>query len=398
MDNLDTQSLCEHLYNLGLVNEEMITDALAEAGPNPEVEDFLRVMQRKQYLTQWQTGKVMRGDVDGFFLGGYRLLYKIASGTFGRVYRADEPATAQMVAIKVLRQRWTEKKGVIDLFFREARMGMTLKHPNIVEILNVGQDPGSGHYYIVMEFVEGDNLREILKIQGKFEVARALAVLEETASGLAYAFAQGVTHRDMKLTNILMSSDKTAKLVDFGLAQIYTSMGGVEIDKVDRTVDYAGLEKATGVKRGDVRSDIYFLGCVLYQLLTGHSPLAMTRSARARMEKHRFDDVKPMSPLEVDAPASVFLLVETMMSLDADRRYQTPSQLLDAVKAARRDVEGKSAGPSFTGANRSLFVVESDERLQDVFREKFKEYGYRVLIAADPGGQRIAFANSRSTP
>ena len=113
----------------------------------------------------------MRGDVDGFFLGGYRLLYKIASGTFGRVYRADEPATAQMVAIKVLRRRWTEKKGVIDLFFREARMGMTLKHPNIVEILAVGQDPGSGQYYIVMEFVEGDNLREILKIQGKFEVA-----------------------------------------------------------------------------------------------------------------------------------------------------------------------------------------------------------------------------------
>ena len=210
-------------------------------------------------------------------------------------------------------------------------------------------------------------------------------MVEETASGLAYAFAQGVTHRDMKLTNILMSSDKTAKLVDFGLAQIYTSMGGVEIDKVDRTVDYAGLEKATGVKRGDVRSDIYFLGCVLYQLLTGHSPLAMTRSARARMEKHRFDDVKPMSPLEVDAP-DLRLLARGNDDV-AGRRSPLPDPIATAGRrqggTPRR--RGQKRWSQFYRRQPLLVRRGKRRRLQDVFREKFKEYGYRVLIAGDPG-------------
>jgi eukaryotic-like serine/threonine-protein kinase len=119
-------------------------------------------------------------------------------------------------------------------------------------------------------------------------------------------------------------------------------------------------------------------------LLTGRSPLTMTRNARARMDKQRFDSVVPLRPDELAAPPSVFMLVETMMSLDASRRYQTPSQLLEAVRNARRDVDGKStSGP--VQANKSVFVIETDERWQDAFRGKFKESGYRVLISADPG-------------
>src|SRR5947199_1577702 len=103
----------------------------------------------------------------------------------------------------------------------------------------------------------------------------------------------------MKLTNVLISSEKVAKLVDFGLAQIYTSIGKEEKDKVERTVDYAGLEKATGVKPGDVRSDIYFMGCVLSEMLTGRSPILMTRDKNVRMQKQRFDNVVPVSPKEI---------------------------------------------------------------------------------------------------
>jgi CheY-like chemotaxis protein len=137
-----------------------------------------------------------------------------------------------------------------------------------------------------------------------------------------------------------------------------------------------------------VRSDIFFRGCVFYEMLTGRSPLPMSRDPNARMSHRRFEDIPPLPPDEVEAPASVFLLTETMMALEPNRRYQTPSQLLDAVRAARRDVEGKTAGPATAGGtaapSRSLFVVESDERLQDAVREKFKEMGYRVLISADP--------------
>src|SRR5207253_1163874 len=112
------------------------------------------------------------------------------------------------------------------------------------------------------------------------------------------------THRDMKLTNVLLSATGDAKLVDFGLAKFF-QIAGAEEAKVERTVDYAGLERATGVKSGDVRSDIYFLGCVLYELLAGRPPLVMTRDRHQRMQKHRFDSVQVMSPDDVKAPQSV---------------------------------------------------------------------------------------------
>src|SRR5262249_6453932 len=140
----------------------------------------------------------------------------------------------------------------------------------------------------------------------------ALRIIEDLASGLAYAFSRGLTHRDVKLTNILISSTGTAKLVDFGLAQIFAGAErNSEKEKIERTVDYAGLERATNVKTGDVRSDIYFLGCVLYEMLVGRPPLVTTRDRHQRMQKQRFDQAMTMSHKEVNAPPAVFGLVET---------------------------------------------------------------------------------------
>src|SRR5262249_4510558 len=151
----------------------------------------------------------------------------------------------------------------VELFEREGKVGMTLHHPNLVEILAVSRDPITQQYYLVMEFVEGGNLREILTIRKKLEPAEALKIIDDAAAGLAYAYSRGITHRDMKLTNVLISSTGTAKVVDFGLAGMYGRMRldlgkGKDDGQVDRTVDYAGLEKATGVSHGDTRSDIYF--------------------------------------------------------------------------------------------------------------------------------------------
>ncbi len=328
---------------------------------------------------------------DGFFYGGYRVLYKISSGSFGRVFRADDPRTGRVVAVKVLRRRWSEDQQRIDLFIREGKVGLTLKHPNIVEVLAINQEPVSRQYYIVMEFVEGDNLRELLKIQKTFVVERALRILEDTAAGLAYAYSRGITHRDIKLTNVLISSTtQEAKLVDFGLAQMFAAIGK-ESEQVDRTVDYAGLEKATEVKQGDVRSDIFFLGCVFFEMLTGRPPISMSKDRHARMRPQRFQEVEFLKPGEVNAPPAVYQLCETMMAFDPRRRYQTPSQLVDAVKAARREVatpvsHHASPGAPARGpaATRTVFIAESNTRLQDAMREQFKKLGYRPLISADP--------------
>lgn len=373
----DAAAVAQQAQQHGLVTESQLIEVWDDVGKNADPVKLLVALERKGILTPWQSQKLLKGDQDGYFLGGYRILYKIASGSFGRVHRADDPRTGRIVAVKILRRRMSEIPEKIEAFYREGKVGMTLQHPNIVEILAVNQDAGTGQHFIVMEFVEGGNLREILTSCKKLEPVKALKLLEDAVAGLAYAFSKGLTHRDIKLTNILVSSQGVAKLVDFGLARIYAD----DKEQVDRTVDYAGLERLTGVKYGDVRSDIYFLGCVLYEMLSGRSPLEMTRDKNARMNPRRFTDVKPLTRADLDAPPAMFQLVETMMSLQPNRRYQTPSQLLDVVRNLRHELESGTAG---TPGPPGVFVVEADERLQEAIRTKFKELGYRVFMAIDP--------------
>lgn len=390
MADLDATTLAQRACHLGLVTVEQVRECTHEMERNvSDAQGLLRVLERKGFLSPWQSQKLLKGDKDGYFLGGYRLLYRIASGTFGRVYRAEEPRTGVVVAIKVLRHRWSEDAHCIELFHREGKVGMLLQHDKIVRTLAVNQDPTSKQYYMVMEFVEGSNLRDFLGIRKKLAPAEALSILEDAAGGLAYAFSKGLTHRDIKLTNLLIDARGTAKLTDFGLATIYSSMMMDDDTKVERTVDYAGLEKATGVRTGDTRSDIYFLGCVMYEMLSGRPPLEMTKNKTVRMQKQRFHGIQPLTGEDFGGPQSVVHLVETMMQIDPLRRYQTPAQLLEAIKECRRDLEGK--GTEAGAASRSVFIVEANEKLQDVIRTKLKEVGFRVLMSADPSRALLRF-------
>ncbi|HEY7157937.1 MAG TPA: serine/threonine-protein kinase [Gemmataceae bacterium] len=384
METMDSNAFEQQILKLNLVTSEQLAEVKDELGHASDLLHLKTALERKSLLTPWQSGKVLKGDFDGFFLGGYRILYKISSGSFGRVFRADDPRSGRIVAVKVLRRRWSEDQQRIDLFLREGKVGLTLKHPNIVEVLAINRDPSSGQYYLVMEFVEGGNLREILQIRKKLNVAESLRILEDAASGLAYAHSKHMGHRDIKLTNLLISSTGEAKLVDFGLAQFFSTLARKEEEKVDRTVDYAGLERATGVKMGDVRSDIYFLGCVFYECLTGRSPIVMSRDKHARMRKERFEHVESIRPEEIDGPPVVLGLIETMMALDPRQRYQTPSQLLEAIRSTRRDLDNKTGKGDGRPQTRSVFIAERDEQLQEVLREGLKGKGYRVFMAGDP--------------
>jgi tRNA A-37 threonylcarbamoyl transferase component Bud32/CheY-like chemotaxis protein len=384
MPEFDASVAGQELLKVGLIKESHLQEAWEQiGGKGADADRLLLFLERKGYLTPWQTSKFVKGDREGFILGGYRLLYKIQSGSFGRVFRGQEETTGRVVAVKVLRRRWSDDQQRIDLFQREARVGMSMHHPNIVEILAMNRDKSAGQYYIVMEFVEGWNLREMLATRKKLEPLEAVRIVEEAANGLAYAYSLGITHRDMKLTNILVASSNTAKLVDFGLAKIFSAMAGTDEDRVERTVDYAGLERATNVPPGDIRSDIYFLGAVLYEILSGRPPLDMTRDRHARMAARRFDNIAPLTKDDVQGPPSLFRLVETMMEHNPAHRYQTPAQLLDAIRSVRRELEGRAAG-THQGGPRAVFVVEGNPKLQDIIREQLKELGYRVFIAADP--------------
>ena len=386
MDNQDAKAVGDDLLRIGLINEEQFMEAFDELGPRGTGDQLFAYLERKSWITPWQTSKYRKGDREGFILGGCRILYKISSGSFGRVFRAIDPQSGRPVAIKVLRRRWSDDQQRIDLFCREGRVGLTLRHPHIVEVFTTNVDPATGQYYIVMEFVEGGNLREILNINvnRRLEPLKAVKVLEDCASALAHGHSIGITHRDIKLTNILVASSGHAKLVDFGLAKVYSALAGEDEEKVERTVDYAGLERGTNVPTGDVRSDIYFLGAAFYETLCGRPPLEVTRDRHARMQKHRFDSVRPLTRQDVNAPPSVFRLLEMMMELNPLRRYQTPVHLLEAVKSVHRELEMKAKGEGVPAGPRPVYLVEGDPRLQEALRNALRDSGYKVFMAADP--------------
>ncbi len=397
MEITDSTTFGQFAANRGLITPEQLTEAMEEARAEdgkavPELYVLIRVLERKGWITNLETSKLVKGDADGYFMGNYRIRYKIQSGSFGRVFRAEERGSGRVVAVKVLRRRWSEDQQRIDLFVREGRVGLSLKHQNIVEVLAINQDPNSKQYYIAMEFVEGGNLREMLALQPqrKLPLDKSLGVLEDCAAGLAYAYSKGITHRDMKLTNILVSTSFEAKLVDFGLAQMFAAMAR-EDEHVDRTVDYAGLERATGVKSGDVRSDMFFLGCVFYECLTGKSPLEMTKDRHARMARRRFEECLHLKPGDVEAPPSVYSLCESLMALEPARRFQTPNQMLDAVRAARRDAGAPpragvvgGAAHAARAAQHTVYIAEANQGLADKMRDSLKAAGYRVFLAGDP--------------
>jgi serine/threonine protein kinase len=298
MSELDAAGIAQLAVRVGLIDDNTARECIYELDDRrAPPEAMTRLMERKGLITPLQSSRLLKGDTEGYFLGGYRLLYKIASGSFGRVYRGDDPRSGQIVAIKVLRKKWTEDKRKVDLFEREGRLGLTLQHPNIVQILHVNKDPVTGQYFIVMDFIEGGNMRDILSIRQKLEYDEALRIMEECSAGLAYAHSRGLTHRDIKPTNILIGTDKVARLVDFGLAEMSHAGQAVFYDKghgkekddmeVDRTVDYAGLERLTGQKKGDPRSDIYFLGTVFFEMVTGQAILPPTRDRTCSSRSYR---------------------------------------------------------------------------------------------------------------
>ncbi|QEL18097.1 serine/threonine-protein kinase [Limnoglobus roseus] len=392
----DAAEFAQLVVRVGIVDDNAAKECLYELEDRtrPPV-DMAKLLERKGLITPFQSSKLVKGDMDGYILGGFRLLYKIASGSFGRVYRGDDPRTGQIVAVKVLRRRWTEDKKRVEMFEREGRIGQTMQHPNIVQILAVSKDQTTGQYFIVMEFVEGGNLRDILSIRKKLEPAEALHVIEECAAGLAYAQTRGLTHRDIKPTNILISTDKIAKLVDFGLAEISQGAAlmtskepGHGDDEVDRTVDYAGLEKLTGSKKGDPRSDIYFLGIVLFEIMTGHALLPRTRDKQVMQMRTRYelDDTIRKLGIEYDLPGNVISLILRMCAFEPSARYQTPAMMHEGVKTVEAELKGGSAGTRSHQASGPLtiFIAEDHQKLQDVFRQQFKKLGFRVLISIDP--------------
>ncbi len=392
---LTAEKLAQRALDVNVVTESDLRTVWGELGTrNADYSQLCQLLLRRGLLTNYQLDRLNQGFRNGFFYGDYKVLYLVGAGTFARVYRATHRVTNELFAIKVLRKRMSEKPKEAELFRREGELGRDLKHPNIVAIHEVVSKGMMN--YIVMDFVEGHNLRDFYKVRGKFDPLDASRIVADMLAGLSYAFQKGVTHRDLKMSNVIVSSDGQAKLVDFGLA----GLGVSEADGGDganpRTIDYAGLERATNVRKDDTRSDIFFVGSIFYQMLCGQPALAETRDRVQRLSKSRYQEIPPIVGIAPKLPLAIVRIVNKALEFDPDRRFQTPAEMLTDLQLAMKRVKDQREGATDTpvqsgpmeghdseGQPIKLMVVESETKMQNLFREMFKKRGYRVLVTGD---------------
>ena len=343
MTEIDAQTFLDQASLIGLINRRQAQEAQAEA-MDGSVDAVARILLRRDILTAWQVERLKKGDVSGFEYGGCKVLFHIAEGTFARVYRGRRMQGNQSVAIKVLRQRFVADAGAVARFNQEAESGLRLVHPNIVRIYEYGERDKK--YFMIMEFVEGSNLRDFLRIRGKLTPAEALPLMVGLANGLKYSLEQGVTHRDLKATNILIASNGTAKLVDFGLATIEGDERKMAVAHGQRTVDYSALERTCGSPKGDKRSDIFFMGCVFYQMLTGQLPLpeVETDDPLKKMLKRGINSIKPLSDQRHAPDPELTEIIEKMMKVDLRLRYNSMAGVVEDLDFYLERLAAKAAG------------------------------------------------------
>lgn len=411
---LSAEQFGQRALDVGIIDDAQLQSVWSDLGTrNVSVGEFQKALLRRDLVTNYQLDRLLRGLKTGFFYGDYKVLYNVGSGTFARVFRTMHRQTRELFAVKVLRSRFSNPKADvenpkrIEQFRREGELGQALVHPNIVPIHEVVTQ-GLTHY-IVMDFIEGRNLREFYRAHRRFGPFEAARIMEDIMAGLSYAFQKGVTHRDLKMSNVLVSAEGQAKLVDFGLAGLDASFGEGST-MADRTIDYAGLERATGVRRDDTRSDIFFSGCIFYQLLSGRPPLVETMDRVQRLSKGRYEAITPIRQVMPNVPPPLAIVVNRAIEFDPERRYQTPADMLTdlklAVKRCKSAGDGRSDGGQQLssregldehGKPRKLMVVESDGKMQDVFRQLFKKNGYRVLVSSDPHRAMQRFFDDHET-
>src|SRR5262245_47230225 len=300
MPSISPEQLVQRIGDAGILDTRQIESLWAELGTREvSLETVIGLLLRKELLTNYQLDRLLKGEKGGYFYGEYKVLYLVGTGTFARVYRAVHGRSGRIVCVKALRKRFRDDKSMCEQFLREGKIGMQLRHPSIVPIYEVLEQPSPS---LVMEFIEGSNLREFQRMRKKLMPLESMRLTVDILSGLVYAAQQGMSHRDLKMSNVLVTSRGRAKLVDFGLAGLAgTHTGGAE-ETNPRTIDYAALERATNCKNNDPRSDLFFVGVMLYIMLAGTSPISDHKDRLSRLSSGRFQNLKPIQVAEPTIP------------------------------------------------------------------------------------------------
>ncbi|MBN9117961.1 MAG: protein kinase [Planctomycetes bacterium] len=318
-------------------------------GSDTRVDSFRRFLVARRALTDYQAALVQRGRADGFFVGGYKILDQIGKGQMGGVYKAVHNF-GQVVALKVLPASKAKNSHTLGRFQREARLLTQFDHPNVVRAYQVGES--GGVHYIVMEYLEGETLDEVLDRRGRLPVGEAVRLVRQALDGFQHLHERRTVHRDIKPSNLMLTPaaaegkpdatwDATVKILDIGLgrelfdedapeAAIETQL--TQEGSVLGTPDYLAPEQAKDARSADIRADVYSIGCVLFHCLAGRPPFPET-NIMAQMLKHATEKPPALGPLvEGGVPAGFQAVMDRLLAKRPEDRYQTPAEAAAALK------------------------------------------------------------------
>ena len=284
----------------------------------------------------------------GSRFGRYGLGWVVGVGGMARVYLASDRVLERQVAVKVLSPPYAQDPVFVERFRREARSAARLSHPNVVAVFDSGSD--ADQHYLVMEYLAGQSLAELLVRQGRLAPRWAAELGMEVCAALTAAHAQGLVHRDVKPANVLVGDDGRVKVADFGIAKAAATATLTGTGSVLGTAAYLSPEQAQGGPV-DARSDLYSLGCVLYELVTGAPPFGSgaDSSPVAVATRHLHQPPEPPSAHNLQVDASLDAVVLTALAKDPARRYQSASELQAALERVLAG-DAVAAGPGRPGA------------------------------------------------
>ena len=268
----------------------------------------------------------------GTTFGGYRIVKKIAQGGMGVIYEAIQTRLDRKVALKILTEPLAGRPEFFQRFEREAKAAAALNHPNVVQVHDFGE--AEGRHFIIMEFVEGQNLSNYVAVRGPLPVSEAIELIQQAAGALKAAAEKSIVHRDIKPSNLMLTNSGVVKVADLGLARVITQESDLTMSNIVGSPHFIAPEQAADSRTVDHRVDIYSLGLTLYFLLTGKYPYD-GNSPISIVLAHSQKPLPNPADFGVDVPDEVMQLIHRMSAKDPDQRYQDYDSLLTDLRAVK---------------------------------------------------------------
>jgi eukaryotic-like serine/threonine-protein kinase len=322
--------------------ENTVLAELAGQGVEPtDAHDLAQEFVRREILTAWQAEMLLHGKNRGFHLGPYVILRALGHGTMGSVFLAQHVLMKRRCAIKVLTNKYRADPDSLNHFQIEARAIAALDHPNIVRAYDFNRytSAGSEVYYLVMEYVEGQDLQRIVTKEGMLDYQRAADIIRQAALGLAYAHEAGFVHRDIKPANLMVDGKGTLKILDLGLAMLARrrDQGVQAATHTSGTPDYMAPEQIVASSNLDGRADIYSLGLTFYFLLVGRRPFIKSTVAEV-FGAHCNEEPTPIQEIRPDVPFELTSIFKRMTTKWPERRYKNAGDVATALQTWLQDI------------------------------------------------------------